>query len=343
MLMSNRFILAGATFLVALGIGAIMQWGGLPTQLAERGVAPTGDDVADGSGPAGNGPRALRAPDMADAPSLSGITFTSAPPVPREAMPPLEVPGRPEKVVAPRPDEAPVIDRPVREESAVSAPDCQIGFGATSAGSGVVRLDIEAPCLPGERVTLHHNGLMATAVTDDTGALSLDVPAFAPAAVFIAAFANGEGAVAQTRVDGIEDRARVALQWRGDAAIALHARENGARYGEEGHIHADRAGEPGSDGFLMRLAGDTMPAPLGAEVYTFPKGVRPGDPSVLVTIEVEVTEANCGKDLDAQLLVRRDGALEARDIALFMPACSAVGDFLVLKNPFADLKLARND
>ncbi len=344
MLMSNRFILSGATVLVALGIGAVMQWGGLPAEISERDGARTGGDgLADGSGPAGEGPRALSAPDLTDAPSLSGITFTSAPPVARDAVRPLPVPGLPEKAVAPQPDEAPVIDAREQEESAVAGTGCEIGFAATPAEGGVVRLDLDAPCLPGERVTLHHNGLMTTAVTDEAGALALDMPAFAPAAVFIAAFANGDGAVAQARVDGMEDRARVALQWRGDTGIALHARENGARYGEEGHVHADRAGVPGSEGFLVRLARDTMPAALGAEVYTFPEGVAPGDPSVLVTIEAEVTEANCGKDLDAQLLVRRDGVLEVRDIALFMPACSAVGDFLVLKNPFADLKLARND
>lgn len=342
MLLSNRYVLAGATVVAAIGIGAIMQWGGLPEPLAERSGLPSEAEVAgNDAGPTGPGPRAPRPPEMDEAAGLSGITFTSAPPVPRDRVRPLPMPGLPEKAVAPKPDVAPEIGAPEpREEGAAPAPDCGVELAATPGEAAMVELALDAPCLPNERVTIHHNGMMVSAVTDTDGALEIEMPALAPAAVYIVAFDSGEGAVAQARVEDVEDRALVALQWREGAGISLHARANGAAYGEDGHVSATRPGTPGPDGFLTALGTAGAPGALRAEVFTLPAGVEPGDPSVDITVEAEVTEANCGKDLEAQLLVRRGGLLEARDIELYMPGCSAVGDFLVLKNPFEPLKLA---
>ncbi len=342
MLLSNRYVLAGATVVAAIGIGAVMQWGGLPEPLAERsGVSAETEIAGNEAGPAGPGPRAPRPPEMDEAAGLSGITFTSAPPVPRGSVRPLPVPGLPEKAVAPKPDAVPEIGAPEpREEGAAPAPECGVELAATPGDAAMVELALDAPCLPDERVTIHHNGMMVTAVTDAHGTLAIEMPALAPAAVYIVAFDSGEGAVAQARVEDVEDRALVALQWQDGAGVALHARANGAAYGEDGHVAAKQPGTPGKDGFLTALGKTDAPGALRAEIYTLPAGVRPGDPSVDITVEVEVTEANCGKDLEAQLLVRRDGRLEARDIEIYMPGCSAVGDFLVLKNPFEPLKIA---
>ncbi len=78
-----------------------------------------------------------------------------------------------------------------------------------------------------------------------------------------------------------------------------------------------------------------------AEVYTFPAAAAKTAGAVSLTIEAEITAANCGKALDAQTLERRLGnSLRARDLSLAMPDCSAAGDFLVLKTPGNDLKIA---
>jgi hypothetical protein len=55
-----------------------------------------------------------------------------------------------------------------------------------------------------------------------------------------------------------------------------------------------------------------------------------------------VSEANCGRELEAQTIATGDAGLKVQDIVLAMPDCEAVGEFLVLKNLFNDLKIAQN-
>ena len=79
-----------------------------------------------------------------------------------------------------------------------------------------------------------------------------------------------------------------------------------------------------------------------AEVYTFPTGVAQQSGNVELTVEAEVTQANCGRDITAQSLeVTGSAPLRVRDLELAMPVCDAVGDFLVLKNMVNDLKIAQ--
>ncbi len=78
-----------------------------------------------------------------------------------------------------------------------------------------------------------------------------------------------------------------------------------------------------------------------ADVYTFPVGrMEPAGP-VVMTVEVEVTEANCDTDIAGQLLQRGGaGEISSMDISFAVPGCDAVGDILVLKNLLQDLKVA---
>ena len=81
--------------------------------------------------------------------------------------------------------------------------------------------------------------------------------------------------------------------------------------------------------------------PLMAEVYTFPKAVRSGSGAVSVSVEAEVTAANCGSEIEAQTLNVHSGlAPVSRSVTFAVPSCDAIGDFLVLNNPLEDLKLA---
>ena len=100
----------------------------------------------------------------------------------------------------------------------------------------MVNLTLEASCLPRERVTVHHSGMVFSQTTDAAGGLDLTVPALAKDAVFILAFTNGDGAMAQTVVEEVDDYDRMVLQWRGDTGFQIHAREFGAEYGEDGHV-----------------------------------------------------------------------------------------------------------
>lgn len=235
-------------------------------------------------------------------------------------------------------------------ETAQSSPalPCEISLTADPAPAAMVDLMVEAGCLPDARFTLHHNGMMFHALTDGTGRSQLRVPALARNAVFIASFDNNEGAVAQIEVPTLEFYDRVVAQWRGHAGLGLHALEFDARYFGKGHIYSASpsdlsAAASGTSGFLTRFGENAGGDALMAEVYTFPSRTSNSAGLIGLSVEAEVTEANCGKEIAAQTLQLKPGEkLRTRDVTLYMPACDADGDFLVLKNLFEDLKVAAN-
>ena len=60
-----------------------------------------------------------------------------------------------------------------------------------------------------------------------------------------------------------------------------------------------------------------------------------------LTVEAEVTEANCGQTLNVQALeLLSDRRLRSRDMSLTLPDCSQAGEFLVLNNLLSDLTIA---
>ena len=225
---------------------------------------------------------------------------------------------------------------------------CDIDATATAEAAAMVRLELSAPCFANERAVVHHNGMMFTAVTDGSGMLTELVPALAETAVFIVEFANGDGAVATAQVSSLPFYDRVVLQWTGDAGFQLHAREYGANYGDDGHVWSGAARDVtaaalGEGGFVTRLGAADSFEPRMAEIYTFPSGTakKPGD--IALSVEAEVTDANCGRDIEAQSMeLKADGALRTQYLTLAVPDCGSVGDFLVLNNLMDDLKIAAN-
>ncbi|GHF33625.1 translocase [Seohaeicola zhoushanensis] len=234
------------------------------------------------------------------------------------------------------PDVAPTIP----EEPLTPYLGCEITATAEPAPLATVKLTVMAPCNGSQRVTIHHSGMMFTETTSRDGGLHLVVPAMSHKAVFIVQFDNGRGAVASADVAGLDGIDRVALQWTGDTGFQVHAREFGAAYGSDGHVWAGSVASH-NGGSFQRL-GD--PGALGAkvvEVYTFPTEGAKRSGTVDLTIEAEITAANCGRDISAQSIeLRQDAGLRTQDLVLSMPDCSAVGDFLVLNNLVDDLKIA---
>ena len=241
---------------------------------------------------------------------------------------------------------APVADLP-QEETDLEL-TCEMEMTALSDPAAVVTLDLDAPCMANERFTLHHNGMMITGVTDEAGTWQADIPALSEQALFIVAFANGEGTIANADVAALSQYDRYVVQWKGYSGMQIHALEYGADYGQAGHVWHDTS--RGSDvalrgegGFLMRLGETGMDDALRAEVYSFPSGNAQRDGDVKISLETEITQANCGRDVEAQALIKTaDGMIGARDLNLAVPDCNAVGDFLVLKNLYEDLRIARN-
>lgn len=227
-------------------------------------------------------------------------------------------------------------------------PLCDIDLTANVAAAAMVELSLSATCYPNERVTFHHSGMMFTEATDANGALDLAIPALSENAVFIVAFANGEGALANAEVSSLEFYDRMVVQSKANGALHINAFEFGADFLGEGHVNhkSDRSlvdAATGQGGFITSLGDAVQSDALVAEVYTFPTSTSKTQGDIHVSVDAEVTPANCGVRIEAQTLeVIRGGEMKVQDLTLPIPDCDAVGDFLVLQNLLQDLKVARN-
>lgn len=230
----------------------------------------------------------------------------------------------------------------------IATENCEIEAAARPMAAAMVNLTLQAPCLPNERVTVHHNGMIFTQTTSGSGGLNINVPALADTAVFVFAFGNGDGSVAQAKVEDLADFNRVVLQWKGDAGFQIHAREFGSDYDGAGHVWAGKprdaaAAITGQGGFITVNGDLSASEPLVAEVYTFPAAMENRDGGVALSVEAEVIQANCGQEIEAQSIeLRASSKIRTQDLTLAVPDCDAVGSFLVLNNLLQDLKVASN-
>lgn len=348
MLQTNRYVMAGISVSLALAIGFFMQGG-----LGDGGLLGRGDETAQRSRsvqPDPNGPSRPRpaGEDVTPSIEITGIQRTANAPAPRDPAPArLTLPRAPE-IPASTGDSASETQPESPRDTAASSEDCTVEMTAEPTRAAMVDLSLTAPCQANAAVTIHHNGMMFDAVTDAEGRLALSAPALAEQSVFIAAFENSDGAVAMTTVPDLAQYDRVVLQWQGDKGVELHAMEFAEDYSGPGHVWAEASRNPeaavsGEGGFITRLGDSAMKGALKAEVYTFPVAESPRSGEVSFSVEAEVTEANCGKDVEAQTIeVHRGATPRVQDVSLFIPDCDAVGDFLVLKNIIDDLTIASN-
>lgn len=224
-----------------------------------------------------------------------------------------------------------------------------IPCGATLSGSArppaMVSLTLTAPCRPNAQVNVRHGDLEFTGLTDGLGTLVVQMPALVDPAVFEVVFPDGTREETEVIVPDLAEVTRVALQWTGALGLSLHAFEFGASYGEAGHIWSDAPRSPeaavlGRGGFLTRLGIEGADAKV-AEVYSYPSGATLSAGVVRLAIEAEVTDANCGLDIQgASLQPGPAGGMDPVSLTLAMPGCDAVGEFLVLKNVLRDLRIA---
>ncbi|MFL4469326.1 hypothetical protein ACERZ8_05380 [Tateyamaria armeniaca] len=329
-------VLTGAgTLAIAVGIGFVMQSSETAQERYGAQARPVLDNAPDGNDVALN---VAASSDILL--QVQGIELTSASETADVSVPQTDATVELASVT--------VEEMPPEPDSVALSPACEISAQAAPAAGAMVAVTLDAPCAPNERLTVHHNGMMFTQVTDDAGEASFTVPALAEQAVFIMAFSSGDGAVTQTTVADVAEYDRVVLQWRGNAGFELHAREFGAEYGQPGHLWSGSTPNAegfasGANGMITRL-GDTLSVdPLMAEIYTFPRlmSARPG--VIDMSVETEVTADNCGLEIEAQSLeMSGSDALKTRNLTLSVPECDAVGSFLVLNNLVSDLKVASN-
>lgn len=335
------------TFGVALGVGFVMQNG---DAVASRFGA---EDAPDQHAP-------FTKTDVETeehiVPTQAGVTFPEAPTVPVPDIPSSNATvALPEIVNVPQPQNLPLqlatLAADITPEFETAPPleigaECVPVIHAIAGSAATIKLDVTAPCHASEHFTVHHQGMMFTAITDDTGFVALSVPALAETSVVIVDFDDGDGAVATVEVPDFADYDRAVLQWQGDEAVVLNAYEGRAEFGDDGHIYTENPGdmtrlEAGEGGYLVNLGNASAPDALIAEVYTFPTGKLGANFIVQLVAEAEITAENCGQELAAQSIqVFPSGETSALDLTITMPACDAVGDFLILQNMFEDLTLA---
>jgi hypothetical protein len=225
---------------------------------------------------------------------------------------------------------------------------CESTMTATPNVAAMVDISLSANCYPNERVTFHHNGMMFTDATDTDGKLDISIPALSENAVFIVAFANGEGALANAKVPTLASFDRMVVQSKAKSKLHINAFEFGAEFSDAGHVSAESGRKiedatNGIGGFITSLGDTSQGEALVAEVYTFPTSTSKMQGDVVVSVDAEVTIANCGLRVEAQTLeVRMGQQMKVQDLSLPIPSCGAVGDFLVLQNLLQDLKVASN-
>ncbi|EEE36857.1 hypothetical protein RKLH11_691 [Rhodobacteraceae bacterium KLH11] len=294
----------GGTVACALAIGYLMQNGSALQSRAEPGAERVASISAQESDLAG----------------LESVVLTSSSPT------------------DPRPGVLPDTTLPSPSQNRPTS-GCDLSARAMAVPGANVRLRVKAPCHSGESVEIHHNGLVFTTKTDALGSLNLTVPALSEYAIFLISLPDQTGTVATTHVPEINSFNRIALQWQGETDLQLHALEFGAGYGEEGHVWS--GSKASGTGTVTHLGQGGSSTARNIEVYSFPIRSTNETGTITLSVETEVTRANCGQNLNVQSLEwRSDQRLRSRDLALEMPGCDAAGDFLVLNNLFTDLTIA---
>lgn len=337
----KRIVMAGGVLATAGAIGFVMQNG--ESAQARYTAAPMADISGTASDPL----------EVTDIELTSAVADTSTQtPIKTDSMKMDTEVAVEEKVIEPAIRTAALGDTvvPSFDAPAQNAPVslCNIEMTAIPAAAAMVDVSLSASCYPNERVTFHHNGMMFTHATDTDGNLNLSIPALSENAVFIVAFANGEGALADAKVPSLEFYDRMVIQSKAKSQLHINAFEFGAEFSEEGHVtvESDRTVDDaakGLGGFVTALGDYEQGEALVAEVYTFPTSTSQTLGDVHVSVDANVTVANCGLRVEAQTLeVSRAGKMKVQDLTLPIPSCDAVGDFLVLQNLIQDLKVARN-
>ncbi|WP_294223671.1 translocase [uncultured Shimia sp.] len=243
-------------------------------------------------------------------------------------------------------DDIPVGILPVEE--AAPRLGCVPTMSAEAAAGALIDVHLSASCYAAETVMFTHGDLTFHMQMPAEGPLKVQLPALVEVAEVSASFAIGDTVTVSTVVDSLAFYDRVVISWSGYNGAELHAREFGAYYGEAGHVWRGQPRDVGAlsggkGGFLIRLGNSDLSIARQAEIYTFPAGLSSQVGDVKVSVETEVTEENCGKPLKIRSSALRQGQVtDQHELMLQVPDCSAIGEFLVLKNLVEDLTIAQN-
>ena len=217
-----------------------------------------------------------------------------------------------------------------------NASACDISISAKAQPLAMVALTITSRCLPDEQIILHHSGLMFSHKTDAAGIAEMAVPALSAKAVFVATFDNGDGALTMIDVPDADQFQRVALQWQGTKGLQLHAYEAGAGYGSDSHLSLqtaplDLGSTKANDRFFTKLGTPDIADGFHAQVASFPSKDSGKTQAIVLSVEAEITDENCGRTVVGEILRRNaDNRSNGQQLTFYLPKCNAIGDFIVI-------------
>lgn len=225
-------------------------------------------------------------------------------------------------------------------DQAQATDDCLPSLDLVPEPDAMIGVTIVAPCHPGERIVLAHEGLTITLSSTATGSVFTSIPALVAMGTVTARWADGTETMASIDIPEAADIDRFAVQFPASDPLALNAYAEGADYGGPGHSRPTALTDlpPGASvaGTVLALGSAEVDLPLLAHVYTYSGRDRRS-----LTIEAEVTEATCDRELLGETIESRNGRTAVQDLTLAMPSCDAIGEFLVLNITPEDLTLAR--
>jgi hypothetical protein len=188
------------------------------------------------------------------------------------------------------------------------AADCAPAIDVKPVSAGLSQIAISAPCLANGKVHFRYDSVELIRTLDAAGGLTLMFDCFLgdkPPLTIV--FSDGSESVVQLRTVDLDRITKIAVIWRGDVNLDLHAYEYAAAASDEGHIWAGapsdrwqveerRMRDKRGHGFLSFMSdgseeGDHM------EVYTFVHEASQKTGAVTLALDYE-SRARPTKDAD---------------------------------------------
>jgi len=177
----------------------------------------------------------------------------------------------------------------------------------------------------------------------------MTLPAMGAAGAYSVTFDDGARFGTEASVPSVATLDRVATVAPKDSGLQIHALEFGATYGEPGHVWSENPGDPtlaatGGGGYILQLGDPELDNAVLSEVYTFPRAGSGESGVVRLSVEAEVTTANCATEIAGQSIEPgADGQPVVMEMTVAVPDCDAVGEYLVLKNLLRDRRVASSN
>ena len=363
--LNPKYITAGVTLAAAVVTAHLMQSGDSPagrssaTQVASMAATAATVQVPTKPKPAltPNKVTLVAAQPIATAPEASepvtaNVQDASLPPPPADALMPAPLPqvgadlqNRMSEVLTEASTEEALTTEPERNQFGLT---CGAILTASAKEMAMISLALTAPCRGDQSITVAHAGMTFSGKINHLGTYTAEIPALLSEADFVVTFEDGAEAVAYADVPMADEVERVVLQYQGASGLQIHALEFGADYDEDGHVWMGAARDPETaarvgGGYMTVLGLTDQIDPLIAEIYTYPTNQDNREGVVRLNIEAEVTALNCETEATGQTIQSDASGLGTPvDLTVAMPDCTAIGEYLVLKNLLRDLKIASN-